>query len=156
VASTEISSAIQNGIAHEIRNNYGSDALVYKMPNPDACKHCRVAYLTESGVPKIFRLSDLSDSNYGKKVSDWEPTIGPLHPWCQCQLHYVPKGYDFVIDKDGKPVLEFVGKDAKPSVKKSIKSDLIKADGHICGKHCSHDHKKDYVEEDNDEYVFSY
>lgn len=98
VAHTEINTAIQQGIFKEIRDKSddGEDQLVYKRPSPDACKHCKRLYLTSDGItPKIFRLRELAESNVGMKAADWQPTIGSVHPWCHCQLHVVPEGYDF-------------------------------------------------------------
>lgn len=77
VASTEMTNAVQNGIYSEIRSHHGSDQFVYKKPTPNACKHCKRVYLEDDGVtPKIFKLSELSDSNIGKKAMEWEPTVG--------------------------------------------------------------------------------
>ena len=126
VASTEVTSAIQNGIANEIRNVHGADALVYKRPNPDGCRHCFAAYMQSDGVtPKVFKLSDLADNNYGRKVASWLPTVGPLHPYCQCQLMFIPKGYDFVINEDGEAELSYTGKKPKlTGLKKSLGADI--------------------------------
>lgn len=100
VASTEMQSAIQHGIYQDIQENFGPDQLVYKRPAPDACKHCVRLHLEDDGVtPRIFKLSDLEQSNIGKKASDWDATIGPVHPYCQCQLHVVPEGHTFVKRK---------------------------------------------------------
>lgn len=96
VASTEMQSAIQHGIYAEIRENHGTDQLVFKRPNPNACKYCKKVYLESDGhTPRVFMLSELEDSNYGRRAADWQPTIGPVHPWCQCQLQMIPEGYDF-------------------------------------------------------------
>jgi hypothetical protein len=99
VAHTEINGAIQNGVYREIRDasDDGAEQLVYKRPNPDACVHCKRVYLQSDGVtPKIFKLSQLADTNVGLKARDWLPTIGSVHPWCNCQLMVVPEGHDFV------------------------------------------------------------
>lgn len=96
VAHTEINNAVQHGIYTEIAKNHGADQLVFKRPNPDACKHCKRLFLKEDGVtPRIFKLSDLEDTNVGLKAADWKPTIGTVHPWCQCQLIVIPDGYEF-------------------------------------------------------------
>lgn len=127
VAFTEMNESIQRGIYQEIRRNSpdGANQLVYKRPNPDACKHCKRLYLGEDGVtPKVFRLSELEDNNYGKKASAWEATIGSVHPWCQCQLQVIPEGYDFV-NKDGEAILEYTGTTASPSTRKSAISGLL-------------------------------
>jgi len=99
VASTEMTDAIQRGVYQEIYKNSenGADQLVYKRPSPNACKHCKRVYLRADGVtPKVFKLSDLEESNIGKLSNDWGPTVGAVHPWCQCQLSPIPEGFDFV------------------------------------------------------------
>lgn len=92
-------SAFDNGRATTIRNEHGGEALVYKDVYPGACKSCIQKYLT-AGIgskPKIFKLATLvaNGSNVGKKRDNWEPVIGPLHPWCRCTLEHVPRGYDW-------------------------------------------------------------
>ena len=99
VAHTEINTSIQNAIYGEIRekSDEGPNQLVFKRPNPDACAHCKRVYLKADGVtPRIFKLSDLQDTNVGLKAKDWKPTIGSVHPWCNCQLSIVTDGHDFV------------------------------------------------------------
>jgi len=92
-------SAFDEGRAAGIERGSGGDARVYKDVYPGACKHCIRLYLS-SGVgskPLIFRLDELRDNgtNVGKKVADWKAVIGPVHPWCRCTLHEVPKGYEW-------------------------------------------------------------
>jgi hypothetical protein len=102
IAMTEMNNAVQNGVYREIRekSDVGEDQMVYKRPNPDACKHCKRLYLKSDGItPKIFKLSDLADSNVGLKADSWVPTIGSVHPHCMCQLLVVPDGYTFVTVK---------------------------------------------------------
>jgi len=96
VASTEMNDAIQFGIAAEIKrtSDEGADQLVYKRPNPDACSNCNRLYL-DSGIPRIFKLSEMAVSNVGRKAADWLPTVGSVHPWCACQLHVLPEGFGF-------------------------------------------------------------
>lgn len=64
---------------------------VFRVPRPDACKHCIRLY-TEGGAPRIFYLDDLegNGTNIGRKVADWKPVIGATHPWCGCSLHRLP------------------------------------------------------------------
>jgi hypothetical protein len=102
IATTEMQNSIQQGIYNELRDSSedGDNQLCYKRPSPSACKHCKRVYLKSDGTPKIFRLRDLETSNVGKKAMDWKPTIEAVHPWCQCQLHILPKGYGF----EKKPV----------------------------------------------------
>lgn len=90
-------SAFDHGRAMSIERDGGGSSLVYKDVYPGACKHCIQHYLT-AGIgsqPKIFKLSELqaNGTNVGRKVADWQPVIGPLHPWCRCTLERVPEGY---------------------------------------------------------------
>lgn len=74
------------------------DTRVFKRPNPDACKHCIRLYLEPNQMtPRIFTLRELmaNGTNIGKKVADWKPTLGILHPHCQCQLHVMPENVEF-------------------------------------------------------------
>lgn len=127
VASTEMGNAIQNGIAEEIRSNHGTDQLVYKLLTPQACVHCKRLYM-DGGRPIIFKLSDLVATNYGKKARDWEATVGPTHPYCECQLVMLPDGYE--LDASGK--LSFVGKSMTPDVVKKINADKMISDRENC------------------------
>lgn len=110
VASTELNNAIQSGIYQEINREHGPEQLVYKRPSPNACKHCKRMYLEPDGTPVVFRLTDLDDSNFGKKTAEWTPTIASVHPWCQCQLMMIPEGYDFVKKRTVKESFEHDGK----------------------------------------------
>jgi hypothetical protein len=76
-----------------------SDPLVYFDVYPGACRHCIRLYLT-GGIgskPRIFRLSELlsNGTNYGVKTKDWKATIHPVHPFCRCDLRYLPEGYEW-------------------------------------------------------------
>ena len=102
VAHTEINTSIQQGIYQEIKekSDEGAEQLVYKSPNPDACQHCKRVYLRADGItPKVFKLSELHETNVGRKARNWLPTIGSVHPWCNCQLQVIPDGFDFVKKK---------------------------------------------------------
>lgn len=85
--------------------NEGRLAQIARDPNkkvyfdvyPGACKHCIGHYLT-GGIgsePKIFTVPELkaNGSNVGKKVADWQPVIGGMHPFCRCTINEVPDGY---------------------------------------------------------------
>lgn len=92
VAATEMNNAIQNGIYQTIweTSSKGGDQLVFKRPAPDACKHCKRLYLEDDGItPKIFKLSDLAESNIGLKADSWQATVGAVHPWCFTDGHNV-------------------------------------------------------------------
>jgi hypothetical protein len=109
VAHTEINSALQQGIHNEIMTHGGPDQLVYKRPAPGACQHCRRVYLKGDGTPRVFKLSQLADTNVGRRAADWGPTIGSVHPFCSCQLHVVPEGYSFRRTMTVKQDFEFDG-----------------------------------------------
>lgn len=116
IAHTEINTAIQHGIYNEIRekSDDGVNQLVFKRPNPDACKYCNALYLQEDGItPKVFRLKDLADNNFGLKARDWKAVIGSTHPWCNCQLNMIPDGMDFLKKKTIKESFEADGKEYK-------------------------------------------
>lgn len=81
----------------EIMMEEDPDPLVYFDVFPGACRHCIRLYLT-GGIgsqPRVFRLSELmaNGTNYGVKSKDWKATIHPVHPFCRCDLRYLPKGY---------------------------------------------------------------
>lgn len=109
IAHTEINSALQQGIHSEIVAQGGPEQLVYKRPAPDACTHCKRVYLKGDGTPKVFKISQLAETNVGLRSADWQPTIGSVHPWCGCQLLPVPDGYDFRRVMTVKQDFEFDG-----------------------------------------------
>lgn len=105
IAVTEKNTAMQRGTANHYAKEYGKDVLVFKRTMPDACKHCVAAYnVPGTNRPKVFKLSELeaNGTNFGKKANQWLPTVGSLHPNCQCQLVRMPKGWGF--DEDGELV----------------------------------------------------
>ncbi len=103
--------SFDEGRALSFERREGKDALVFKDVYPGACKHCIKAYLT-GGIgsePKIFKLSELKSNgdNVGKKVDEWRPVVGPLHPWCRCTLDRVPFGFTLEGLRNGE--WEWVG-----------------------------------------------
>jgi hypothetical protein len=99
VAATEMHNSFLEGRAAAIQaRNKGRDPLVFKRPRPDCCEHCRKLYLEKDReTPRIFHLSELAanGSNVGRAVGLWKPTVGVLHPHCQCILHELPPGFQF-------------------------------------------------------------
>lgn len=96
IAETEMNNIFQLGRATQIEEKQGRDQLVYKQVFDGACRFCIRDYLT-AGIgskPKLFKLDTLiaNGDNIGKKVADWKPIVPSHHPWCRCNLHYVPKG----------------------------------------------------------------
>lgn len=97
IVETEMQYIYQIGVAQQIMNEHGAEALVYKQVYPQACKYCQQLYTT-GGVgtkPRIFKLIDLiaNGDNIGLKSKDWKPTLGPIHPYCRCNMRYIPKSY---------------------------------------------------------------
>lgn len=70
-----------------------TEVKVYKRVVNDAslCQWCDAFYTHADGSPKVYTLKELqaNGSNEGKPKSAWRPTIGPTHPRCRCQLHYL-------------------------------------------------------------------
>ncbi len=84
IAITEKHNAMQQGMADQYAKEHGPDVLVAKRPMPDACQHCNRLHLGPDGQPRVFKLSELeaNGSNFGRKVADWLPTVGAVHPHC--------------------------------------------------------------------------
>lgn len=102
IVVTEVNNAFQEGKVSMIqKSNKGRDPKVYKRVRPDACDECRDAYLLKSGVPRVFRLSELlaNGSNVGKSRGERQATVSAFHPHCMCELMELPEG--FVFDRKG-------------------------------------------------------
>lgn len=97
IVETEMQNIFQQGKAETLESAYGTDVEVYKTVHPMACRHCIKAYLTHGldGKPRVFKLSKLkaNGTNIGRRVEDWLPVLGTMHPYCRCDLKYVPKQY---------------------------------------------------------------
>jgi len=111
IAHTEINNSIQKAIYNRIQTETTDpDQQVFKRPNPDACKYCKKVYLESDGVtPKLFKLTQLEETNVGRKAQDWQATINGVHPWCRCQLQVMPKGWGFEERKTVGEEFEFEG-----------------------------------------------
>lgn len=85
------------GRAIAIKKQKGIDTKVFKRVHEDACDSCKSLYLKNKNTfePKVFTLRELMNngSNIGRNKKDWKPVIGPLHPWCRCDLEYIPEGF---------------------------------------------------------------
>ena len=108
IVETEWNNIFQEGRASEFERKFGKDVSVYKHVYELACRHCIKAYLTKGigSKPKIFTIRQLEENgtNIGKKVADWLPVLGSMHPFCRCTLQYVPKNYEWDDElKDFKP-----------------------------------------------------
>lgn len=97
IADFILHEAYDNGRAYEIMREYGEDAKVYKRVHHDACESCHELYYDNvlTRKPKIFILKELiaNGTNIGRKKRDWKAVVGATHPYCRCDLEYVPKGW---------------------------------------------------------------
>lgn len=103
VAATEQQWAIQEGLARAMaKGRSPKDIRVAKIPSPTACPDCVRLHLTggPGSPPRVFKLSELvaNGTNVGLKRNAWRPTVGPVHPWCACELVEVPDGWAFDPD----------------------------------------------------------
>ena len=103
IVETEMQEIYSLGKAQVIMEKHGTDALVYKQVFSGACTYCRKLY-TKAGSgsePRIFRLSSLiaNGDNIGRKAKDYKPVIGTTHPYCRCELRYLPEGYIWDSEK---------------------------------------------------------
>jgi hypothetical protein len=100
IAITEMHNAHQRGQADTYAKRFGGGARVAKRVMPDACPHCVRLFTGPDGNPRIFKLSALekNGTNFKKKVADWKPVVGAIHPHCQCQLIRIPDGWGFAED----------------------------------------------------------
>lgn len=117
IVETEMQNIFQIGIAETIMKEHGLDTIVYKEVFQGACKNCIRLYTTQGigSKPRLFKLVDLiaNGDNIGIKAKDWRPTLGPIHPFCRCQIKFLPKGYEwdeetlqFRPPKEYKPKIE--------------------------------------------------
>lgn len=117
VAVTELSNALNLGAADAIvsrnANKPMNEIYIYKLAHLDGalCEYCRKFYLESDGVtPRVFTMAELASngSNYGKKASEWQPTLGATHPNERCELVELPNGWGF---EPGSNQASFVDKD---------------------------------------------
>jgi hypothetical protein len=110
IVVTEVNNAFQEGkLATIQKSNKGRDPWVFKRVRKGACEECKSAYLTKSGTPRVFKLSELlaTGTNVNRVRADRQPTVKSHHPWCQCELQEMPPGFKF--DRSGKLVYEGLG-----------------------------------------------
>ncbi len=87
IAATEVSLAMNEGVAAAVRDEHGDDSEVSVRSRRGCCPECEKAYKGEDGAPIIFRLTDLeaNGTNYKKKKADKLPVVPPYHPNCVAQ-----------------------------------------------------------------------
>jgi hypothetical protein len=138
IAATEKSKAMQEGVASGLIKEYGDpeDVRVAKLPNPGACPDCvRLHYTAgEGSTLRIFKLSELvgNGTNVGKKRAAWEATVGPVHPWCGCELIHVPEGMGFDDDNNLLPLPMLRSDYLEGDLRKAMPKDSVK------GKHLTY------------------
>jgi len=110
IAATETQSASQAGISAGLVSREGDpkQIMVYKLPSPRACDDCVRLHLTAGpgSKPRVFPLSELTQNgtNVGVRRASWKPVIGPVHPWCSCELIHIPHGWGLNDDGDIVPL----------------------------------------------------
>jgi len=107
IGATEKQRAMQEGAVAGLkarRKKPGKSIRVAKQPTPDACPDCKRLHL-DGGVPIIFPLSllEANGTNVGRKRASWKAVVGPVHPWCACELIEVPDGWGFDADGNLSP-----------------------------------------------------
>lgn len=119
IAETELQNAYEYGKFASLKDE---DGLFYKHVYGGACKHCIKLFLTNGigSEPKLFTYSKLLENgtNIGRKTKDWKPTIGPIHPFCRCDLRKKRKGD--VWDKDTGTFIPKVQEKSEGQIKISI------------------------------------
>ena len=97
IARTEMQGAYNEGSVLEAIEWDGPDALIARIPEPSACADCRRVHLTRDGRPRVFKASDLinNGTNVGRKRTEWQATIWPIHPNCRCDTQHIPAGMEF-------------------------------------------------------------
>lgn len=104
IANVESNNAVQMGRGAAIASEYGDDAAVARVPNPEACDKCKALFLGDDGKPRIFALSEIryatnaidpENPSRARRQSAWVPTLESAHPHCLCQTTRVPAGWVF-------------------------------------------------------------
>lgn len=121
IAETELQNAYEYGKFASFRETE-REGTFYKHVYGGACKHCIKLFLT-NGVgsePKLFSYQTLLENgtNIGRKVNDWKPTIGPIHPFCRCSLER--KRVEDEWDKEKKQFLSKMGQISEGKIKISV------------------------------------
>lgn len=106
IAATEVSVAMNEGLAAQVHSEHGADAEVAVRSRRGCCDQCQAAYKGADGAPIIFRLTDLQQNgtNVGKKRPEQKPVVPPYHPNCACTLVHVPRGHGFNEDNRMTPL----------------------------------------------------
>lgn len=100
IARTELQGAMNDAAIIRAVRLDGPGGRVARIPNANACRHCRRLFLDESGRPHVFTIEELLENgtNVGKRSDDWKATAWGIHPNCSCSVQRVPEGMDFDDD----------------------------------------------------------
>jgi hypothetical protein len=151
IAATEKQDAMQEGFVSSLIEREGDPKNIWvaKVPAPDACPDCIRLHL-EGGKPRIFRLSTLinNGSNVGRKRQQWKAVVGPVHPWCGCDLVHVPAGWHFDDDGDLVPMelkrSQFLEHDLRKAESNLTYSAIVPSKG--CAVHVGDPRKVEAIE----------
>jgi len=104
IAETEMQNVYQYGALMSYLDQDGENVQLYKEVFRGACKYCIKLYLSKGigSEPLIFSFSELlaNGTNIGRKAENWLATIGPIHPFCRCELRKKTKGDIWNKDKE--------------------------------------------------------
>tara|TARA_R110000765_G_scaffold35673_18_gene80129 strand:- start:4266 stop:5297 length:1032 start_codon:yes stop_codon:yes gene_type:complete len=88
--------------------------VAYKIPRPDACKHCLRLHRDAAGDLRLFYLDDLEGNgvNVGRRAAEWLAVVGPVHPYCACQLVRLPRFIELPVGwRSGQAAPSIVSQD---------------------------------------------
>ena len=93
IVNTELQDIYNHGVAASIVKKHGAEQKVYKDTYAGACRWC-IKLHTSSGIgsePIVFTMDDLyaNGSNIGLPKEQWKATVGPIHPFCRCNIRPV-------------------------------------------------------------------
>jgi hypothetical protein len=122
IAKTETQRAFESGQVeswHEQEKEAAKElkrpvekVIVYKIPRPDACRHCLRLHRDPGGNLRLFLLDQLEGNgvNVGRKAAEWKAVVGPIHPFCACQIVRLPKYLDLPKGwKSGRSAPNLIG-----------------------------------------------
>lgn len=94
IARTELQAAYNDGVAIDAFQAFGKEAQVARIPERRACTACKRLFLGSTGLPVIWKVTELAKNgtNVGRKRSEWQATLFPVHPKCMCGTMIVPPG----------------------------------------------------------------
>jgi len=103
IAETELQSVFEYGKLTSLNEQYGDKIKIYKHVYGGACQHCIRLFLTNGvgSAPKVFTYKELLENgtNIGRKVKDWKPVLGAIHPFCRCDGTFIREGDEWDEEK---------------------------------------------------------